>query len=77
MKISIELPQAQAEALEHYCYSLHLTPDEVVSQALAQFLPITVKPARSLQQHPAFGHWQNKHPDGLVYQQSLRAEWQS
>ena len=28
MKISIELPQAQAESLEHYCYSLHFTPDE-------------------------------------------------
>ena len=75
MKTSIELPPAQAEALEHYCHSLHLTPDEVVSQALAQFLPKTVKPVRSLQQHQAFGHWQDKHQDGLVYQQSLRAEW--
>ena len=51
MKTSIQLSQAQAEALEHYCHNLHLTPDEVVSRALAQFLPKTVEPARSLQQH--------------------------
>lgn len=77
MKTLIELSQAQAEALEHYCQSGHLTPAEVVSLALAQFLSQAVKPTRSLQQHRAFGHWQSKHQDGLVYQQNLRAEWPS
>ncbi|MDY6991420.1 MAG: hypothetical protein SVR94_02275 [Pseudomonadota bacterium] len=77
MKTSIELPQAQAEALEHYCHSVQTTPDEVVSQALAQFLPKVVKTSRNLRQHQAFGHWQDKHQDGLVYQHQLRAEWDS
>jgi len=30
---------------------------------------------RGLREHPAFGHWKNKHQEGLDYQYRLRDEW--
>jgi hypothetical protein len=68
--------------IEQIQEQLHVLPPEKQTEVLDFILflqqrvaiPPPTKP-RSLKKHPAFGAWQARQVDALVYQQAMRAEW--
>lgn len=71
MRILIDLPAAQIEALAELAERDRQPRAAVVRAAVADYLE-----RHALQPlEPAFGAWGSAMPDGLDYQRSVRAEW--
>ncbi|MBF0509510.1 MAG: hypothetical protein HQK57_11365 [Deltaproteobacteria bacterium] len=63
-KSVIQLPvEKQIEALDFIIF---------LQQRVNEARPVT---HRSLKNHAAFGSWKNRHIDAVLYQQTMRAEW--
>jgi len=84
VRIAIDLPKKQIEALDTYAESKGLTRGDVVRAAITTYLPAKKtsekKKKRDLnywRKHPAFGS--EKKPkgfDSVEYVRKLRAEWE-
>lgn len=76
MKTTIELNDAQAKALENYCRTAELTPEQAIQRVLNLLVPQSpAVPRRTLREHPAFGLWRHRNISALEYQEQLRSEW--
>jgi hypothetical protein len=70
MRILIDLPENQIQALATICSDKHVPRAELIRQAIGCF--ITKHKSDGID---AFGLWGNKKVDGLDYQNELRSEW--
>jgi predicted transcriptional regulator len=67
----IDLPDTQVQALAELCERSSLSRAAVIREAVAEYLERhAVKPLEA-----AFGLWGTGTPDGLEYQEKVRAEW--
>jgi predicted transcriptional regulator len=71
MRTLIDLPDSQIQALAALCERVKQPRAAIIREAVAEFLERhTVKPTDA-----AYGLWGTEAPDGLAYQQRVRAEW--
>lgn len=71
MRISIDLPPVQLQALDRYCVREHVSRAEAVRRAVSQFLGGTAKADLP----PGFGGWKHRRADGRRQIETLRAEF--
>ncbi len=71
MRTIVDLPDRQIEALKQLSESAHSSRAELVRRAIDEYL------ARHLpaQDDDAFGLWEKRKTDGLIYQERARDEW--
>lgn len=70
MRTIIDLPDQNIQALDALCGREHISRAEAVRRAVADYL------ARHKDDgDAAFGLWQGRGQDGLMYQNGLRDEW--
>jgi len=71
MRTIVDLPDKQIEALKQLSESAHSSRAELVRRAIDEYL------ARHLpaQDDDAFGLWEKRKTDGLIYQERARDEW--
>ncbi len=73
MRTTVDLPEEQVEALKRMSMAARLSRAELMRRAVAEYL----------QRHPstgddeAFGLWKKGAQDGVLYQERIRAEWES
>jgi len=71
MRTIIDLPQRELRYLSEMAEERGMSRAELIRQAIAVFLRFHEKAADG-----AFGLWKEGSPDGLRYQQAVRAEWE-
>ena len=74
MRMSLELPKDQVEAIDRLSEENRRTCEAVIQAAVAEFLEEDRKRRRRLMM-AAFGIWKDRGIDGLEYQRAIRAEW--
>jgi hypothetical protein len=74
MRIIIDLPKEQIEAMDSYAKAKGISRAEVARQAVATYLPKKKKKI-DFSKHPAFGSWKGSKVDAVEYVRKLRAEW--
>ena len=81
MQTTIDLPQEQMVQLNKLSEQTDVSPDAIVSAALAEYLAARecglrdpVERMAALEQ--AFGLWADRGEDGLAYQERMRSEWE-
>jgi hypothetical protein len=70
MRTLINIPDDQAAPLAELCQRIHISRSEAVRRAITLFLQ-----QQSAAPDAAFGLWQGRDIDGIVYQQAIRKEW--
>lgn len=71
MRTLVDLPDSQVQALADLCKRERLSRAAIIRDAVAEYLERhAVKPVDA-----AFGLWGAEAPDGLAYQEQVRAEW--
>lgn len=70
MRVLVDIPDNQLGALTALCERVRQPRAAVVRQAIAEYLARHQEQVRQ----DAFGLW-GKGPDGLAYQEAMRAEW--
>ncbi len=71
MRTIIDLPNDLVEGLAIVAERQHKSRSALIREAIRMYL----KQHRSTDMSAAFGIWASRKVDGLVYEQSLRAEW--
>jgi predicted transcriptional regulator len=71
MRTLIDLPDSQIQALAALCERVKQPRAAIIREAVAEFLERHA--VRSTE--AAFGLWGAEGPDGLAYQEKVRAEW--
>ncbi len=74
MRITVELPQDQAEAIERLSENERRACEVLIQAAVADYLEEDRKRRWALLQ-AGFGIWKNREIDGLEYERAIRAEW--
>ena len=67
----IEIPEPQATVLKQYCRQHQLDEEDIVRQAVSQFLSASL-PKPRISDYPAFGSSKHRNIDGLEYEHQLR-----
>ena len=62
MRMTLDLPQDQLEALEALSKARDVAPDQLVREALDLFL----RPKKPVREHASFGAWKN-FPEGFSH----------
>ena len=79
MRMTITLPEEQAERLAGLCREEGISSAEVVRRAIARYLneyrPEGRPPLRPEPGGEVFGMWHGQHLDGLARERRLREEW--
>jgi hypothetical protein len=75
MRTIVDLPAEQIAALDAYTEAEGISRAEAVRRAVAAFVPVARKPARSLREHPAFGSLKHPKSDSVTATRKLREEW--
>ena len=71
MQTILNLPEQQIYQLNKLSQERQVSPDEIVSSALSEYLPAQDETIIDR----VFGLWADRHEDGLAYQERLRSEW--
>ena len=71
MRMTISLPDKQAERLAEVCRNQGISRAEAVRRALARYLD----ERQRRRQEDVFGMWRGRDADGLAYERRLRGEW--
>jgi len=75
MRISVDFPKEQIEALDGYAKTKGISRAEAVRESVTAYLPRKKKKIDWLK-HPSFGSWKPpKGFDSVEYVRKLRAEW--
>jgi predicted transcriptional regulator len=69
MRISLDLPDATADALGELAKAENKSRSALIRQAVDDYL------AKRRVEREAFGLWGNRKVDGLAYQRKMRREW--
>lgn len=76
MCTTIELPDAQVEALERFCQREGVSQAEAIRRAVEQLVANGAADERAQARQAAFGLWRGRQPDGRGYVEALREEWE-
>ena len=71
MRTIIDLPTAQLDALDAWCERDGISRAEAIRRAVAA----TIEQQATQSRRSAYGIWRDRVPDGLAWQEQLRAEW--
>ena len=71
MQTILNLPEQQVVQLTKLSQERQVSPDEIVSFALSEYLHAQDETAIDR----VFGLWADRNEDGLAYQERLRSEW--
>lgn len=78
MRAIIELPQSQAAQLQAHAAKAGISRAEAVRRAIALYLAQPSAEGAEPAKLAAFGLWAKRSqpaPDGLAYQEDIRADW--
>ena len=71
MRTIIDIPDTQLDLLNNFAIQEKISRAELIRRAVADYL----QRCAAAPDDDAFGMWQQRSEDGVVYQQRLREEW--
>ena len=71
MRMTVSLPEEQAERLAELCREEGISRAEAVRRAVDRYLD----PYRRRRREEGFGIWRRRGMDGLSHERRMRAEW--